>query len=58
MPEITPAKETALPEAATPIAAIPAPPAVLEEPSAGGHYLRNPITGALSANPAFTTPSE
>ena len=58
MPEIAPAKETAPPEAATPIAATPDVPAVLEEPQAGGHYLRNPITGALSANPAFTTPSE
>ena len=25
--------------------------AALEEPQAGGRYLRNPITGALTANP-------
>jgi hypothetical protein len=30
----------------------PAPPATaLEEPQAGGRYLRDPVTGALSVNP-------
>lgn len=37
----------------------PAPaPAVLEEPRAGGNYLRDAITGALTLNPAHVTPSE
>ena len=29
-----------------------------EEPRAGGNYLRDPITGALTANPAHAEPSD
>lgn len=37
---------------AAPAAAVSAPPApVLEEPTAGGNYVRDPVTGALSLNP-------
>lgn len=34
----------------------PQPPAVLEEPQAGGNYLRDPLTGALSRNPDHPLP--
>lgn len=30
-------------------------PAVLPEPRAGGNYLRDPVTGALSLNPDHPT---
>ncbi len=34
-------------------------PVVLEEPRAGGNYLRDPVTGALTLNPAHpVTPTE
>jgi hypothetical protein len=51
MPDIKPIS-TAQPEPEAAIAdPAPSPPAVLEEPQAGGRYLRNPITGALTPNP-------
>jgi hypothetical protein len=33
-------------------------PAVPQEPSAGGNYLRDPVTGALSPNPGHTIAEE
>lgn len=33
-------------------------PAVLPEPKAGGNYLRDPVTGALSLNPDHEIPQE
>lgn len=44
-----------LPVTNTPAGA-PQPPAVLEEPQSGGHYLRDPVTGALSRNPDHPLP--
>ena len=45
----------------TDIDRIETPPAatleVLPDPHAGGNYLRDPVTGALSLNPAFETPT-
>ncbi len=38
--------------------AAPVLPAVLPEPKAGGNYLRDPVTGALSLNPAHEIPQE
>lgn len=38
--------------------AAPVLPAVLPEPKAGGNYLRDPLTGALSLNPEHETPQE
>lgn len=35
---------------------VPQPPAVLEEPRAGGNYVRDPVTGALSLNPDHPVP--
>jgi hypothetical protein len=34
------------------------PPVVLEEPRAGGNYLRDPVTGELSLNPEHPTSEE
>lgn len=54
---VAPAAPGAAPAAA--VSASPAP--VLEEPTAGGNYLRDPVTGALSLNPGHlptTTPME
>lgn len=39
----------------------PAPPTApvqFEEPRAGGNYLRDPVTGALTPNPAFQETQE
>lgn len=33
-----------------------APAPVLEEPIAGGNYVRDPVTGALSLNPSHLPP--
>lgn len=32
------------------------PPPELSNPAGGGHYVRDPVTGALSLNPAFHAP--
>ena len=42
---------TPIPQAASEPKAAPALPAVLPEPKAGGNYLRDPVTGALTLNP-------
>lgn len=33
-------------------------PAELPEPRAGGNYLRDPVTGALTSNPNHESPQE
>ena len=52
MPDIAPPTKSVAP------VALPALPDVLAEPRAGGNYLRDPVTGALSPNPAFEIPQE
>ena len=37
--------------------AAPVLPAVLPEPKAGGNYLRDPVTGALTLNPDHAEPT-
>ena len=37
---------------------LPLLPVLRDEPRAGGNYLRDPVTGALSPNPAFEIPQE
>ena len=49
MPDIAPPTKSAAPVAL---------PDVLAEPRAGGNYLRDAVTGALSLNPAFEIPQE
>lgn len=51
------AKAPEAPEAIESILA-PATPRPLPEPSAGGNYLRDPVTGALTLNPAHEIPQE
>lgn len=42
-----------------PVASQPTPlPAVLPEPREGGNYVRDPVTGELSINPAFANLQE
>ena len=52
---------TTLPETAVTVLAVPdagQPMAqAVEDPIAGGNYVRDPVTGALSPNPAFATPT-
>lgn len=50
-----PTTEKATHKVATPAVAANEPPAVLAEPSAGGNYLRDPATGALTLNPDHPT---
>lgn len=53
-----PLTEKAADQLAATVVAASAVPAVLPEPKAGGNYLRDPVTGALTLNPDHEVPQE